>query len=158
MKKVLWSLLIILLIGSAVLIQAILAGNGQKQDEKTTAIEIAKEKTKLTEPEDYYLYNGNESWSVVTGKDKNGKKIGVWIPNGKNKEIEVIHLSEGLNEKEAIQIVKDKKKVKSIVSANLGMEKNQPLWEIVFKNSDDLYGYYYLNFKTGDLIRNYDNL
>jgi uncharacterized protein YpmB len=158
MKKVIWSIAIIILIGSGLYIQAIYAGDSPKNAAKENAEEIARETAKMTEVDDFYLYNGNETWSVITGKTAEGKKIGVWVPDDKKKKSQVIALSEGISKKEAIAIVKEKKKVSEIVSAHLGMEHEQPLWEITYKNNKGLYGYYYLNFKTGDLIRNYDNL
>ena len=158
MKKIIWSVVIIILIGTGFLIQAIYAGDSTKNDAKKNAEEIARDIGDMTEVDDFYLYNGNETWSVITGKTAEGKKIGVWVPEDKKKKSQVIALSEGVSENEAITIVKEKKNVKEIISAHLGMENNQPLWEITYKNDKDLYGYYYLDFKTGDLIRNYDNL
>ncbi|WP_462405343.1 cell wall elongation regulator TseB-like domain-containing protein [Gracilibacillus sp. Marseille-QA3620] len=158
MKKVIWSIIILLLIGIGLLVQAIYAGDHDKQNAKEKAVKTATETANLTETADFYLYNGNETWSVVTGVNDEGKKVGVWIPDNKKEESKVLALSEGLSEKEAISLVKNKKKVKKIMAANLGMENGTALWEVIYKNNDDLYGYYYLNFKTGDLIRNYDNL
>lgn len=158
MKKVIWSIVVLLLIGIGALVYSIYAGDHYKQNAKEKAITEAAKTANLKETTDFYLYNGNEKWYVVTGINEDGKKIGVWIPDNKKKESKVLSLSEGLTEKEAINLVKEKKKVKKIMAANLGMEKGNPLWEIIYKNNDDLYGYYYLNFKTGDLIRNYDNL
>ena len=158
MKKVVWSMVILLLIGIGALVYAIYTGDHYKQNVKEKAIATATKTANLTETADFYLYNGNETWYVVTGVDEDGKKIGVWIPENKKEESKVLPLSEGLTEEEAIKLVKDKKKAKSIIAANLGMEKGTPLWEIIYKNNDDLYGYYYLNFKSGNLIRHYDNL
>ncbi|WP_455661388.1 cell wall elongation regulator TseB-like domain-containing protein [Pradoshia sp.] len=158
MKKVVWSIVILLLIGIGALVYSIYAGDHEKQNAKEKAITAANKTANLTETADFYLYNGNETWYVVTGTDEDGKKVGVWIPENKKEESKVLPLSEGLSEKEAINLVKQKKKVKKIVAANLGMEKGTALWEIIYKNNDDLYGYYYLNFKSGDLIRHYDNL
>ena len=158
MKKTVWSLVIIILISIVFLIQAIYAGDSPKKEARKNAEEIARDLGKMTEVDDFYLYNGNEAWSVVTGKTEDGKKIGVFVPDDKKKKSQVIELSEGISEDKAIAIVKAKKNVNKIISAHLGMENNQALWEITYKNDKDLYGYYYLNFKTGDLIRNYDNL
>ncbi|OCA83539.1 peptidase [Pradoshia sp. D12] len=158
MKKVIWSIVIIILIGSGFFIQAIYAGDSTRKDAEKSAEDIARETAGMTEVDDFYLYNGNETWSVITGKTADGKKIGVWVPDDKKKKSQIIALSEGISKNKAIAIVKEKKNVKKIVSAHLGMENNQPLWEVTYKNNKDLYGYYYLNFKTGNLIRNYDNL
>ena len=158
MKKIIWSVVIIIVIGTGFLIYSLYAGDHTKKDAKKNAEEIARDIGKMTEVADFYLYNGNETWSVVTGVTSEGKKIGVWVPENKKQKTQVIALSEGISENKAISIVKDKKNVKNIVYAHLGMENNQPLWEITYKNEKDLYGYYYLDFKTGDLIRNYDNL
>ena len=158
MKKIIWSVVIIFLIGAGLLIQAIYAGDKTKNEAKKSAEEIARDIGEMAEVDDFYLYNGNETWSVITGKTADGKKIGVWVPDDKKQKSQVIALSEGISENKAIAIVKEKKNVKEIISAHLGMENNQPLWEITYKNDKDLYGYYYLDFKTGDLIRNYDNL
>ena len=158
MKKVIWSIVIVLLIVICALVYSIYSGDHYKQNLKEKTITTATKMANLTETTDFYLYNGNETWYVVTGKNDDGEKVGVWVPEDKKKESKVLSLSEGLTEEEAIKLVKEKKKVKKVIAANLGMENGTALWEIIYKNNDDLYGYYYLNFKSGNLIRNYDNL
>jgi uncharacterized protein YpmB len=121
------------------------------------AVQMAKEETELTIAEDFYLYNGQETYYVVKGKNEKGTNIYVWIPE-KEGRIIVRKQSDGVSEKEAINKLLEEKNPKEIVSVRLGMEKNRPLWEIYYRSEGDLINYYYVDFETGKWWKKIENL
>lgn len=121
------------------------------------AVQTAMEETELTKAEDFYLYNGQETYYVVKGKNAKGTNIYVWIPE-KEGRIIVRKQSDGISEKEAVSKLREEKNPKEIVSVRLGIEKNIPLWEIYYRSEGDLINYYYVNFETGEWLKKIENL
>lgn len=121
------------------------------------AVQIAKEETELTKAEDFYLYNGQETYYVVKGKNAKGTNIYVWIPE-KEGRIIVRKQSDGVSEKEAVSNLLKEKNPEEIISVRLGMEKNRPLWEIYYRSEGDLINYYYVDFETGKWWKKIENL
>ncbi|WP_102274782.1 cell wall elongation regulator TseB-like domain-containing protein [Cytobacillus massiliigabonensis] len=121
------------------------------------AVQTAMEETELTKAEDFYLYNGQETYYVVKGKNEKGKNIYVWIPE-KEGRIIVRKQSDGVSEKEAVSKLLEEKNPKEIISVRLGMEKNIPLWEIYYRSEGDLINYYYVDFQTGEWLKKIENL
>lgn len=157
MKKIIVIILIIIAViiglSSYIYLQSV---EPLKKAEKE-AIRIAKEETKLTEAEDFTLYNGQETYYIVKGKDENGTNIYVWIPE-KEGRIIVRKQADGVSKQEAINKLKQEKNPQEIISVRLGMEKNTPLWEIYYRSKGDLINYYYVDFNTGKWLKNIENL
>ncbi len=113
---------------------------------------VAEKEVGMQEYTDFYMYQGNEHWDVITGVDKKGKEVGVWIPDGKDKPV-TIALSEGISEEKAIAYVKQQESVEEIMSAKLGMEKNKPLWEVTYLDKENNLGYYYIDFYGKEVFK-----
>ncbi len=121
------------------------------------AVRIAKQETSLTEVDNFNLYNGEESFSVLQGKDKNGTKLIVWVPE-KEGRLVVKKATDGITRQEAIEIVSGELASDTINSVKLGMEKGIPLWEVHTRTSDHLLNYYSLEFESGEWLKKIENL
>ncbi|WP_462412006.1 cell wall elongation regulator TseB-like domain-containing protein [Neobacillus sp. Marseille-QA0830] len=121
------------------------------------AVELAGNKVKISQVNDFHIYNGLETVNVIEGKNQQGKKIIVWIPE-KTKKVFVKKASSGLTKEEAVQKLIDEKSPVKIISIRLGMEKNIPLWEIYYRSKDNLINYYYVHFETGEWLKQIENL
>lgn len=157
MKRYIWLFLILFIIIivfiSNVYVQSVKPLNRAEQK----AVKIALQETRMETVEDFELYHGLESVSIVKGKNKNGEKLIVWIPeNGKN--LVVKKEKNGVTEKEAINKVKQLSNPKKIVDVRLGMEKGIPLWEIYYLSESNLINYYYVDFETGEWLKKIENL
>ncbi|KFN01631.1 peptidase M4 [Bacillus clarus] len=135
----------------------------KKVPKESKAVEIAKEKAKLTKIKSVDYYNGKSSYTVVQGVDEKGEQIIVWVPDKKGNVL-VKKKNEGISEKEALQKLaeqantnsdKPKPKPKKIVKAKLGAENDVPLWEITYIDQEDRYTYYYLEFQNGEYAAHY---
>ena len=71
---------------------------------------------------------------------------------------EVIELSKGVTEKEAIKIATEGQKVKKVLHVHLGIEKPGPVWEVAFENNRDELNYVYVVFETGQWWKKITNL
>ncbi len=121
------------------------------------AVKIAREETSLTGVDDFNLYNGDESYYVLQGRNKNGTKLIVWIPEKKGKII-VKKASDGITRQEAIGIVSGEINSDTIISVKLGMEKGIPLWEVHTRTNENLLNYYLIEFETGKWLKKIENL
>ncbi|MDT3494356.1 DUF5590 domain-containing protein [Bacillus toyonensis] len=141
----------------------------KKIPKESKAVEIAKEKAKLTKVTSVDYYNGKAAYTVVQGTDEKGEHLIVWVPEKKGDTV-VRKKSEGISEKEAIQKTieqvgdkESKRKPKEILKVKLGFEKglrdgvpvDVPLWEVTYIDYDNRYNYYYLEFKDGSFLRRY---
>ncbi|MHC5253103.1 cell wall elongation regulator TseB-like domain-containing protein [Listeria kieliensis] len=127
--------------------------------EEATALSRIEGNVDLKKQDQFYLYNGTkETYYVLTGENKAGKKIIVWVPKKKSGEILVKYASDGISEKKAREIVKAKKNPAKILKVTLGMEEGIPLWEVSYLDKDDRLGYYDMSFSEGKWLRQIENL
>lgn len=126
-------------------------------DAEEKAVSRAKEESAITTVDDFYVYHGEEVYSIVQGKDKQGTKWIVWVPEKKG-DVIAKKASSGITEKEAVNKLIQEKKASEIISVKLGMEKKRPLWEIHYAIGGNVLNYYYVDFKTGEKLRKIENL
>lgn len=128
---------------------------GPRQEASDIAYAKARQESDLVTLDEFYLYHGLESYSVVVGKTAAGEKLVVWIPENKDLDIVTAQYKNGKTKKEITQIVKEHSKSQKIISIKLGMENNVPLWEVTSQDDTKHYNYEYYDFKTGEMIDYY---
>ncbi|VEF47995.1 Uncharacterized protein conserved in bacteria [Bacillus freudenreichii] len=114
--------------------------------------------TDIKNVDEFYLYNGSQTYYVVIGKDSKGTETVAWIPDSKKEKIHVKKLSEGVSKKTAVNKLLNEKKTKEILGVRLGMEKNLPVWELSYLDENSNLNYYYIHFDTGKWWRKIENL
>lgn len=129
-----------------------------KKEAGDEAFKKAKEEGGLVTMEEFYLYNGQDSYSVIIGKGEKGTKKIVWLPEDKKKEIVVENYKDGKSKKEILSIVNEKLNPQKIISVKLGMEKNVPLWEVTYLDESERFNYDYYDFKTGEWLKYYRSI
>jgi uncharacterized protein YpmB len=157
MKKLVLILVLFIIVALAFFSKIYLSSIQPVKIAEKKAIALAEKKVKLSEVDDFHLYNGTETVNVIEGKNKHGEKIIIWIPE-KSKKVVVKKAKDGLSKSDAIQRLEETKNPKKIVSVRLGMEKNIPLWEIYYLSDNNLINYYYVHFKTGEWLKKIENL
>jgi uncharacterized protein YpmB len=157
MKKIIFFLVIFVLIILGIFIKVYLTAVEPVNAAEQKAIELVKGKVQIDEVEDFHIYHGLETVNVIEGKNNQGEKIIVWIPE-KSKKVIVEKSKNGLSKEDAIQKLMDEKNPKKIISVRLGMEKDIPLWEIYYRSENNLINYYYVHFKTGEWLKKIENL
>ncbi|MGG3469619.1 DUF5590 domain-containing protein [Neobacillus pocheonensis] len=157
MKKWLFILALFVLGILGILIKVYFSAVEPVKAAEEKAVKLANKKVQFSYVEDFHIYNGLETVNVIEGKNKNGEKIIVWIPE-KSKNIIVKKVKNGITKNEAIQKLVQEKNPKKIISVRLGMEKNIPLWEIYYRSENNLINYYYVHFETGEWLKKIENL
>ncbi|MEH7176650.1 cell wall elongation regulator TseB-like domain-containing protein [Neobacillus vireti] len=157
MKKILIFLVLFIVISVGVFIKVYVSAQEPLVTAEEKAASLAKEKVELSEIEDFHIYHGTETVSVLEGKNKKGENIIVWIPE-KSKKVIVDKRKNGLSKEEAVKRLLDEKNPTKIISVKLGMENNIPLWEIHYRSENNLINYYYVDFKTGEWLKKIENL
>lgn len=159
MKKWIWisSILIIVIIGFVINIY--INALEPAKEARVKAEEIALAETEIKTITDFSIYNGSSSYYVVKGTDKSGEKLVAWISEKeKDRKIIVIKEKDGITRDEAVQTLHENKNPEKIMTVKLGVENNIPLWEIYYRSKDDLINYYYIDFKTGEWLKDIQNL
>jgi uncharacterized protein YpmB len=157
MKKILLFLVVFIVICVGVFIKVYVSAQAPLNAAEEKAISLAKEKVELKEVEDFHIYHGTETVSVLEGKNKKGENIIVWIPE-KSKKVIVDKRKNGISKEDAVNRLLDEKNPEKIISVKLGMENNIPLWEIHYRSENNLINYYYVDFKTGEWLKKIENL
>lgn len=142
---------IVLLIALAGFIQVYQSAMSQKNSGHDQAIDQATGQTELKNAESIHTFNGLEQYFVVSGKNENNKNVYVWVPEDSKKKPVLKLASEGISEKEALEIVNREQNPQKIISAQLGMEKNVPFWEIKYIDDQNRYTYDFVNFTNGEI-------
>lgn len=130
----------------------------QKKEAGIEAFEKAKKAGGIKTMDEFHLYNGQSSYSVIIGKADDGHKKIVWLPEDEKKKIVIKNYNDGKTKKEIISIVNEKLKPKKIISVKLGMEKNVPLWEVTYLDDSERYNYDYYDFTTGEWLKYYRSI
>lgn len=157
MKKIILFLVLFIAICAGVFIKVYASAQEPLNAAEEKAVSLAKEKVELSEVEDFHIYHGTETVSVLEGKNKKGENIIVWIPE-KSKKVIWDKPKNGISKEDAVQRLMEEKSPKKIISVKLGMENNIPLWEIYYRSENNLINYYYVDFKTGEWLKKIENL
>lgn len=157
MKKIIIVLVLFIVICIGVFIKVYASAQEPLNSAEEKAVSLAKSKVELSEVQDFHIYHGTETVSVLEGKNKKGENIIVWIPE-KTKKVIWDKPKNGLSKEDAVQRLMDEKNPKKIITVKLGMENNIPLWEIYYRSENNLINYYYVDFKTGEWLKKIENL
>lgn len=157
MKKWIWISVIVIFVAIGVTINIYINALEPLYKAESKAIAVALEKTDLAHVDEFSLYNGTGSYYVVRGTDEKGENLIAWIPEKDSKKIIVKKEKDGITKDEAIEKLYDEKTPDEVMTVKLGVENNIPLWEIYYR-SNNLINYYYIDFETGEWLKNIQNL
>src|SRR4051794_28124569 len=82
---------------------------------KDKAVMIVKEETVITDVDEFNIYNGEESFYIIQGRDKKGTKLIAWVPEKKGKTF-VKKASDGISKQQALNKVLKEKNPDEIIS------------------------------------------
>lgn len=138
MKKWIIGIGLLLLIFVGYVIASFYIGMDYKQTAEDKAVSIALNEGGLVSVSDYYLYHGQEVYSVVVGEDEEGTEYVLWIPKKlKNASVKKMKYADGVSKSEIVDTVIEKYNPKEIVSVKIGMKNASPIWEVTYKDSED---------------------
>lgn len=157
MKKWIWIISLVCLIILGFSANLYLDAVKPVKTAKEKATEIAKEKASLKSIDNFTLFHGTDTYYIVEGKNSKKEDVIVWI-NEKTSSITVKKKQDGISKKDAINALLDNRSPSVINTVRLGMVQGIPAWEIYTHSEDELINYYYLDFETGEILLNIENI
>lgn len=130
------------------MIVVIVAGNKPFTEAEQKAIDQVKSGNLLTEVKQAYLYTNKQAAVTVIGEDAEGKLKAVFVPTGKG-DMRHAMLDGAVTAKQARELALGDTDVKDILHTKLGLEKDGPVWEVAFVDSDENLNYIYISAKDG---------
>lgn len=123
------------------------------------AEELAISSKSLAVVSESYVYNGNKPYVTVFGVDEYGKEKAIFVPISlEENSIQEVFLQDGISEKQALTVLKNKEEVKEILHTKLGYEDAGAVWEITYKSKSDKLNYVYILFEDGQWWKRILNL
>lgn len=157
MKKFLIGLLItmlLLIFGVTTLVTRSLSPYNQARAE---TIALAERRADLVEADEFYWYNGDETFFTITGENSEGIPI-VVIVQQDGGAIEVLDQEDIISEHEAVGETHNRENPEKILEARIGIYNDQPVWEVSFRLENEQIGYTLLSLTSGEWIRTIKNI
>lgn len=121
------------------------------------AFAVAKSNAGLTKVEDFYWYNGTETYFTVTGTNQENEAV-IAIVAQDGGDTTVLNQADIITEAEAVQLTRQAVNPKEILEARIGIEDETPIWEVAYKQENGRLGYYVLSLETGEWIKGIENI
>lgn len=126
--------------------------------EKEEASEKAIRSGQIQTVKEVQPYNGTSSIMTVIGENKAGENIAVFVQNTEEAQFPEVKLTDGISAEKAMNAVLKEQKVTKILHVFLGLEDNEPIWEVAFKNEHGKLNYVYIHFEDGEWVKRILNL
>ncbi|MDC2840259.1 DUF5590 domain-containing protein [Limosilactobacillus mucosae] len=156
-KRVIRDLLILIILIFLVGWSIYAVGNHPKAEAERQATSIAKRYANLKTRTGFYIYNRENTYYTVAGKNNKGQKILVIVPQ-KNGSVRIVKQSTGLTEQQALAQVKSNEHPKKVLKAVPGIFNDKVVWEVTYLNQKGNLCYDLINFKTGSFVQQINNL
>ena len=156
-KRMIRDLLILIILIFLVGWSIYAVGNHPKAEAERQATTIAKRYANLKTRTDFYIYNRENTYYTIAGKNNKGQRILVIVPQ-KNGSVRVVKQSTGLTEQQALAQVKSNEHPKRVLKAVPGIFNDKVVWEVTYLNSKGNLCYDLVNFKTGSYVQQINNL
>ncbi|WP_223702010.1 cell wall elongation regulator TseB-like domain-containing protein [Sutcliffiella deserti] len=118
-----------------------------RENEKEVS-QIAQQQKGLHTITNFYNYNGTSSYTIIVGLNEDNEEHILWF-NDKKEIVLSKPAKEGIAKEDVLNFLDTDRTPKKIISVSLAMEDEEPLWEIKFKDENDRYNLYYIEFENG---------
>lgn len=157
MKKIVIGLVIVmsmLIVGSVLLYRQSTQSFSRA---KADTIAFVSERTNLSEVDDFFWFNAEETYFTVTGTNEDGEAR-IYIVQQQGGQILTLPAESTVSKQQAIQQTREAREPQKILNARIGMLDDTPIWEVSYRNDNDRLGYFVIDLKTGEWIRTIDNI
>lgn len=152
-------------IGSLILMLAIIvfsvsiyqASSNPYQKAEKEAFTIAQESAGVTSLDEFYWYNGDQTYFTVIGPNQEQTPVVVIIAQDGGTAT-TFNLEDVVSEKQAIQLTRQAVKPKEVLEARIGIEEDTAVWEVAYKQENGQLGYYIISLETGEWIKGIENI
>ncbi len=122
--------------------------------EQNQAFTFVKENTNIQVIDDVDFYHGKEPFYIFKGKNDIEESVIIWVPESLDTYV-IKRQDEGISLQEVFDFTERELNAKQIISIKLGMESSIPLYEIIYKDQQGRYSYYFISFKDGSYLKHY---
>ncbi|MGB6408822.1 MAG: DUF5590 domain-containing protein [Planococcus donghaensis] len=140
-----------------IIILVLFLGNKPYSDTEERAIDRAKSEQLIEEVERAYVYTNVKASVTVLGTNDKGELMAVFVPEGDDK-MQTLSLTDKITAQQARELVLNEMDVKKILHTKLGMESEEPVWEVAFVDEKDTLNYVYLSADDGQWRKRILNL
>ncbi len=157
MKKFLTSVLFIMLLlifGVTIVLTRSLSPYNQA---KAETAQLASQKANLSTAEDFYWFNGNETYFTITGLNSEGTPIVVIIQQDGG-EMKIFNEEDTISKERAIQLTVQRETPHKVLEARIGQYNQSPIWEVSFEQENGSIGYASFSLTSGEWIRTVKNI
>lgn len=133
------------------------SANHDKTVAQTRVTALAKSKANLTTVSNFFIYNQERTYYSVAGVNNKNQQLLVIVPANSN-HVTVLKQSSGITSREATQVVQKRHQIRRVLHTALGIYKKAPVWEVAYYNTKGKLNYALVNFKTGKIVEQMNNL
>ncbi|WP_342512192.1 DUF5590 domain-containing protein [Sporosarcina sp. FSL K6-1522] len=148
----------LLTLTSVIIVMVFYNANKPASEAKKVAIQSVIESGQLVTVQSAEPFNGTVPAITVFGLDKDGKEKAVFVNDNSEDGYEEVMLADGITADRAIKTVKQELNVGKVLHARLGMEEENPVWEIAFQSDNGKLNYVYVLFENGQWLKRILNL
>ena len=152
-RNVLLAILVILLVGWV----TYAVSNQPRAAARRQAIQLAKKYGHLQDPQKFYIYNRENTFYTVAGKNRQGQAILVIVPQ-KDGDLRVLKQADGLSAQQVRTMTRQRRHPSAILKVAPGVFNNKAVWEVTYRNSKGRLCYDLINFRTGQYVQEINNL
>lgn len=146
--------MLVIIVGTVVVYRQAVTPYNQAREEASS---LASRRADLVTVEDFYWYNGSETYFTVTGINNEDENI-VVIIRQEGGQITTFNRDETISEIDAVNQVRQEKNPEKILGSRIGIEDDQAIWEVSYRNENGRIGYYVISLETGEWLRTIDNI
>ena len=156
-KKTVRNIVVTLLLVILVTWSVYAVANHPRAAAQKQATAMAKKYAGLKSTSGFYIYNRDQTYYTVAGKNAKGQTILVVVPQ-KGGDIRVLKQSAGLTASQAKSEVKTADNPKRVLKVAMGIFNNKPVWEVTYLNQKGNLCYDLISFTSGKSIQQINNL
>lgn len=155
--KIWWTVVLVIVLALVVFFRGAF---GPRQENEQKAVAVAEKYAHLSHKSNYYEFSrAGKEYHTVEGTNRTGEKIYA-IVSANNRRINVFAANKGLTAKQFSAQIVQQRKPKRILHVALGMDQQgkQPVWEVTYLNQSGNLCYSLVEFKTGTVTKEIQNL
>lgn len=134
-----------------------LISNQPRSAARRQTVSIAKKYAHLKDPGSFYIYNRENTYYTIAGRNNQNQPILVVVSqHGGN--VRVLKQSSGLTAQQVIQQVRQDHHPQKVLKVAPGVFNDKVVWEVTYRNQKGQLCYDLINFKTGKVVQTINNL
>lgn len=162
-RKFLFAMISLIFLTIATIIYLYVRGTAPLEEKYQEALARAQDVVQFSSVEHIDWFHYEEAYTIIEGRDQEGTRIIVWVPENEEGEITAVKASDGLRKEDALALLQTglpdlaaESRPREILSIKYGMIDKNPVFEITYLDQRDRYSILYLDFYAGEWFKVYN--